>query len=151
MHRQWPTRFATAVAVLLALLGGVPLAQAQSSVDLDDLVFFSHRRVFGLTSDQRLVRFRLIFPQLEQHIGAVSGLQSPDTALVTDFRVQDGYLYGVGNGGGVYTLDTTSAQASLVNRLTVALVGTFFGVDFNPAAPTGCGSSATPARTCRTM
>jgi hypothetical protein len=51
-----------------------------------------------------------------------------------DFRVQDGQLYGVGNGGGVYTIDTTNAQASLVNWLTVALDGTFFGVDFNPAA-----------------
>jgi hypothetical protein len=135
MRSQWHKRFATAVAVLLALLGGAPLAQAQGTVDLDDLVFFSNRRVFGLTSDQRLVRFRLIFPQLEQDLGAVSGLQSPDTALVgIDFRVQDGQLYGVGNGGGVYTLDTTNAQASLVNRLTVALDGTFFGVDFNPAA-----------------
>jgi hypothetical protein len=133
MRSQWHKRFATAVAVLLAFLVGAPLAQG--TVDLDDLVFFSHRRVFGLTSDQRLVRFRLIFPQLEQDIGAVSGLQYPDTALIgIDFRVQDGQLYGVGNGGGVYTIDTTNAQASLVNRLTVTLDGTFFGVDFNPAA-----------------
>jgi hypothetical protein len=65
----------------------------------------------------------------------VSGLQDPDTSLVgIDFRVQDGKLYGVGNGGGVYTIDTTNAQAALVNRLSVALQGTFFGVDFNPAA-----------------
>jgi hypothetical protein len=111
------------------------MAPAQSTVDLDDLVFFSHRRVFGRTREQRLVRFRLLFPQLEQDIGAVSGLQSPDTALVgIDFRVQDGYLYGVGNGGGVYTIDTTNAQASLVNKLTVVLDGTAVGVDFNPAA-----------------
>jgi len=135
MYSQWHKHCATAVAVLLALLVGAPLAQAQSTVDLDDLVFFSHRRVFGLTSDQRLVRFRLIFPQLAQDIGAVSGLQYPDAALVgIDFRVQDGYLYGVGNGGGVYTIDTTNAQTSLVNRLTVTLDGTIFGVDFNPAA-----------------
>ena len=135
MHSLWHTRFATAVAVLLALLVGAPLAQAQRTVDLDDLVFFSPRRVFGLTGTQRLVRFRLLFPQFEQDIGAVSGLQPPDTALVgIDFRVQDGQLYGVGNGGGVYTIDTTSAQLSLVNRLTVALEGSVFGVDFNPAA-----------------
>jgi hypothetical protein len=135
MYSQWHKHFATAVAVLLALLVGAPLAQAQGTVDLDELVFFSNRRVFGLTSDQRLVRFRLIFPQLEQDIGAVSGLQYPDAFLVgIDFRVQDGQLYGVGNGGGVYTIDTANAQASLVNRLTVALDGTFFGVDFNPAA-----------------
>ena len=82
MHSLWHTRFATAVAVLLALLVGAPLAQAQRTVDLDDLVFFSPRRVFGLTGTQRLVRFRLLFPQFEQDIGAVSGLQPPDSALV---------------------------------------------------------------------
>jgi hypothetical protein len=135
MRRQWSQRCATSVAVLLTFLVVAPLAQAQSLGDLYDLIFFASRRVFGLTSDQRLVRFRLLVPQLEKDIGAVRGLQSPDTALVgIDFRVQDGYLYGVGNGGGVYTLDTTSAQARLVNRLTVALDGTVFGVDFNPAA-----------------
>ena len=135
MQSPWYTRFATAVALLLALLVGAPLAQAPRTVDLDDLVFFSTRRVFGLTSAQRLVRFRLLLPQLAQDLGAVSGFQPPDRALVgIDFRVQDGQLYGVGNGGGVYTIDPTSAQLSPVNTLTVALDGTVFGVDFNPAA-----------------
>ena len=41
---------------------------------------------------------------------------------------------GVGNGGGVYTIDTTTASAQLVNTLTIPLDGTAFGVDFNPAA-----------------
>ena len=48
--------------------------------------------------------------------------------------MQDGKLYGVGNGGGVYTIDTTTAHAQLVNALTIPLNGTAFGVDFNPAA-----------------
>jgi Domain of unknown function (DUF4394) len=65
----------------------------------------------------------------------VSGLGGVDTALIgIDFRVQDGKLYGVGNGGGVYTIDTNTAQAMFVNGLTVKLDGTNFGVDFNPAA-----------------
>jgi hypothetical protein len=60
---------------------------------------------------------------------------APDTTLVgIDFRVQDGKLYGVGNGGGVYTIDTRSAAAVKVSQLTVALSGASFGVDFNPAA-----------------
>ena len=68
-------------------------------------------------------------------IGSVSGLKAPDDALVgMDFRVQDGQLYGVGNGGGIYTLDTHTAVATLVSPLTVSLDGYFFGVDFNPAA-----------------
>ena len=57
-----------------------------------------------------------------------------DTALVgIDFRVQDGKLY-VGDAGGIYTIDPNTALATLVSQLTVALEGTYFGVDFNPAA-----------------
>jgi hypothetical protein len=62
-------------------------------------------------------------------------LVNADTKLIgIDFRVQDGLLYGVGNGGGVYTIDTQTAQASYVNSLSEQLRGRYFGVDFNPAA-----------------
>jgi Domain of unknown function (DUF4394) len=91
--------------------------------------------VLGLTADQRLVRFKECKPEKLRTIGSVSGLVAPDTALVgIDFRVQDGKLYGVGNAGGVYTLATHNAKAVKVSQLTVALDGTLFGVDFNPAA-----------------
>jgi hypothetical protein len=92
-------------------------------------------RVIGLTQDGRLVRFRADSPRRARDIGAVTSLSGSDTALVgIDFRVQDGRLYGVGNGGGVYTIDPMTAQAQLVNTLTIPLNGTVFGVDFNPAA-----------------
>jgi hypothetical protein len=91
-------------------------------------------QVVGLTSDQRLICFNERRPQAARNIGHVAGL-SGDTRLVgIDFRVQDGMLYGVGDGGGVYVLDTSNATATLVSRLTVPLQGTSFGVDFNPAA-----------------
>lgn len=91
-------------------------------------------QVVGLTADQRLVCFNERKPGKARAIGYVSGLMT-DTRLVgIDFRVQDGLLYGVGNAGGVYKIDTSYATATLVNRLTVALDGTSFGVDFNPAA-----------------
>ena len=81
------------------------------------------------------MKFRECNPRRLDEIGSVSGLKAPDYALVgIDFRVQDGQLYGVGNGGGIYTLDTHTAEATLVSPLTVALDGDFFGVDFNPAA-----------------
>ncbi len=92
-------------------------------------------RVIGLTDDQRLVAFRACRPEKTREIGFVSGLGSGDSSLVgIDFRVQDGRLYGVGNGGGVYTLDLETAEASFVSQLSEALTGTSFGVDFNPAA-----------------
>jgi Domain of unknown function (DUF4394) len=91
--------------------------------------------VVGLTSDQRLVCFNDRNPEKATNIGAVSGLSGGDTALIgIDYRVQNGMLYGVGNAGGVYLLNTTNATATLVNRLSVALSGAAFGVDFNPVA-----------------
>ncbi|MFH0340762.1 MAG: DUF4394 domain-containing protein [Chromatiales bacterium] len=97
-------------------------------------------KVIGLTDDGRLVKFRSDKPSRSQEIGFVSGLVGNDVALVgIDFRVQDGLLYGVGNGGGVYTIDRRTGVASFVNSLNdgvnpVPLSGNFFGVDFNPAA-----------------
>lgn len=88
----------------------------------------------GLTSDQRLICFNEFDPANARTIGRVSGLFTDTSLIGIDFRVQDNKLYGVGNAGGVYTLDTTNGAATLVNRLSVALSGTSFGVDFNPAA-----------------
>jgi hypothetical protein len=91
--------------------------------------------IFALTEDQRLLRFWECNPERPRDIGSIYGLQKPDMMLVgIDFRVQDGQLYGVGNGGGIYTIDTKTAVAMLVSQLTVSLDGQFFGVDFNPAA-----------------
>jgi len=94
-------------------------------------------KAVGLTADGRLLCFPTTSADRAEVVGAVTGLGSPDSALIgIDFRVQDGKLYGVGNGGGVYTIDPTSGQAMLVNQLTVALdpMATSFAVDFNPAA-----------------
>ncbi|MFD3969891.1 DUF4394 domain-containing protein [Streptomyces cyaneofuscatus] len=90
--------------------------------------------VIGLTSGQRLVEFRTGEPSKPWQLGKVSGL-SGDTKLVgIDFRVQNSKLYGVGDKGGVYTLNTRNAKVAKVSQLTVAPAGKFFGVDFNPAA-----------------
>lgn len=82
----------------------------------------------------RLLSFDTDRPERAKPIGTVSGL-SGDTSLIgIDRRVQNGKLYGVGNQGGIYTLSTGSAKATKVGQLSVALNGTLFGVDFNPAA-----------------
>ena len=88
----------------------------------------------GLTNGQRLVAFSVDTPERTRGIGRVSGL-SGDTKIVgIDYRVQDNRLYGVGDQGGVYRIRTRDARAVKVSQLTVALEGTKFGVDFNPAA-----------------
>jgi hypothetical protein len=89
----------------------------------------------GLTTDGRLVRFSTDTPARTRNIGKVQKGLSGDQSLVgIDYRVQDGKLYGVGSGGGIYTLSDRDASATKVGQLTVALMGTAFGVDFNPAA-----------------
>jgi hypothetical protein len=126
-----------ALAALFAALCLAPHARAASDPPCDsgDGKGRRHLRVVGLTSDGRLVCFNEERPGRAREIGAISGLTSGDTALVgIDFRVQDGLLWGVGNAGGVYTLDVTSAVATPAGALTIPLEGASFGVDFNPAA-----------------
>ncbi len=124
----------TVLAAWLVVLFG-----AWHTANADDWKAFlnisAYVKVIGVTDDGRLVQFRANSPRRTRDIGYVQGLTGNDTALVgIDFRVQDGKLYGVGNGGGVYTIDVTTAQAQLVNTVTVPLMGTSFGVDFNPVA-----------------
>jgi Domain of unknown function (DUF4394) len=89
--------------------------------------------VVGLTG-RRLVCFEAERPERARDLGRIRGLQS-DTRLVgIDFRAATGDLYGLGDAGGVYTIDTDTARATLASRATVALQGQSFGVDFNPAA-----------------
>jgi hypothetical protein len=123
---------------LLATIVTAALPDVSGATNCGSRSFFgrlSRVTVLALTSDQRLIRFKECTPGKVRELGPITGLGSPDTALVgIDFRVQDGKLYGVGNGGGVYTIDPLTGQAALVSQLTESLDGTFFGVDFNPAA-----------------
>jgi len=130
-----------AIAALVALLlgGGDTLAARNcvSNRGNGRSARIKSLKVVGLTADGRLLCFPAKSAAKAEVIGSVSGLGSADTALIgIDFRVQDGQLYGVGNGGGVYAIDPNTAQATFVNQLTVQLdpTATSFAVDFNPAA-----------------
>ncbi len=91
-------------------------------------------RAFGLTTDGFLVRFTTAAPGNTKDVGFITGLQGDSYLIGIDFRVQDGFLYGVGNLGGLYTINTKTAQATLRDTLDIAPDGNTFGVDFNPAA-----------------
>ncbi|MCG5471789.1 DUF4394 domain-containing protein [Micromonospora sp. LAH09] len=91
------------------------------------------RVAVGLTEDQQLLKFAANRPGLACLIGTVD-LPGTENLVGIDYRVQDGRLYGVGSSGGIFTLSTSNATATKVSQLTVALSGSFFGVDFNPAA-----------------
>lgn len=118
----------TAGTIALALT--LPLGTADAA---DNQRSQPARKAFGLANGKTLVSFKLSKPRRLAVLGTVSGMTG-DTSLVgIDFRVQNKRLYGVGNRGGVYVL-TAKARATKVSQLTVALSGTRFGVDFNPAA-----------------
>src|SRR5262249_57303979 len=69
--------------------------------------------IIAITADQRLLKFRECNPTRAHQIGSVYGLQASDYRVVgIDFRVQDGQLYGVGNGGGHYTNHNETTQGT---------------------------------------
>jgi hypothetical protein len=131
-------RWLALVAAVTPFLVGSPAAATDRGSfcgQRGDFGRTSRLTIVGLTADQQLVKFSECRPGRQKEIGPVSGLQDNDHVLVgIDFRVQDAQLYGLGDGGGVYTIDTDTAVASKFTQLTIPLQGTSFGVDFNPAA-----------------
>ncbi len=93
---------------------------------------FDKLEAVGLTADQRLICFDEDDPEDAYNIGSIFGFNTDTNLVGIDFRPATGELYGLGNAGGIYTLDLNTAQATLKSRLNVVLSGISFGVDFNP-------------------
>ena len=120
-------------AIALGVASALAPGAAVAAGDSPSTQSHSGLRVYGLTADQRLIRFYENEPASATNIGYVRGLSGDRKLVGIDFRVQDRKLYGVGDAGGVYLISPTAA-ATKVSQLTVALEGRCFGVDFNPAA-----------------
>lgn len=107
----------------------------------DDNVALTAGDVFVLTSNGQLASFNRDQPSVIRTSVAVSGLMAGDTLLGMDFRPSDGQLYAIartspGNGGRLYTINTTTGVATAGAILTATLnpAATSFAVDFNPMA-----------------
>ncbi|KQO38975.1 MULTISPECIES: DUF4394 domain-containing protein [unclassified Aeromicrobium] len=124
-------RAAAAAAAAVALV-----ATAGLVVSADAAVVEPSGKALGLAGDGKVLhRLNLDQPSRLTTLGPVKGLTGEDERLVgIDFRVQNGRYYGVGNAGGIYTVNSGNGQAVKVSQLSVALEGRDFGVDFNPAA-----------------
>ena len=100
--------------------------------------------VFGLTSGNTLVSFKVSSPGTFDTSTAITGLQGGENVIGIDFRPANGKLYAATSGGRVYTINPTTAVATLAVTLAAdandttnpftAIMGTNFGVDVNPAA-----------------
>ena len=133
-----------ALAVSSVVLGGC-LSNS------DDLIApLTQGDLFVLTSANQLATVNKSDPSVLRTTMAITGLMSGDTLLGMDFRPRDGQLYAIarttpGNGGRLYTINTTTgvatAGAALIPATTPTINGAFttldpaatsFAVDFNP-------------------
>ncbi|MFD0316265.1 DUF4394 domain-containing protein [Streptomyces flavalbus] len=124
----------SAVAALLVSAPGASSAAPAAPTAVPSL------RAFGITGDGTLMAtFTTDRPNQLDWVREVVGLVG-DTRLVgIDARPQNSLLYGLGEKGGVYTVripatPTDDVVVTKVSQLQVALYGTTFDIDFNPAA-----------------
>lgn len=116
----------TAAALLLGTAAAVTTAPATAT--------YGGTVAYGLSADgSTLSVFRTEAPRAARVLGTITGLPVGDKLVGIDVRPATGVLYGLSNTGGVYTI-TDRGVATKVSQLSVALAGTAFGVDFNPAA-----------------
>ena len=91
--------------------------------------------VVAVTDAAELIRFNAGQPQRVLSRRPLLGLVAGDRLVGIDYRVSRGVLYALSAAGRLYTLDAGTGQLTAVGAGTpVALVGTVFGFDFNPAA-----------------
>ena len=100
--------------------------------------------VFAITASNKLISFNRDSAATVRTSVAVTGLGAGENLVGIDFRPADGVLYGVASTGRLYSIDTSTAIATLKSTLAadaadttvpfVSLTGTQFGVDFNPVA-----------------
>jgi hypothetical protein len=96
-----------------------------------------------VTESGQVASFNRATPGTQVGTRTILGLLQGDTVAGIDFRPADGLLYALGSRGTIYTLDAATGRATLRSVLKAAagddapftrLVGTQFGVDFNPVA-----------------
>jgi hypothetical protein len=100
--------------------------------------------IFGVSMNNRLFSFRSTNPFTIDYSVRITGMQAGEQVLGIDVRPSNGQLYALGSTGRLYTLNTVTGAATLVAALSAdptdttspftALVGTEFGIDFDPAA-----------------
>jgi hypothetical protein len=97
--------------------------------------------VYGLTDRDQLVTFDSSNPNSITNSSFIWGQASNETILGIDIRPVDNAIYAVGSFGNIYTLNRMTGMATFQSTLfdssnnnPVSMMGTEFGVDFNPAA-----------------
>ena len=87
----------------------------------------------GVTGDNTVINFDSSDPS-DISGSAITGLAVNEIVRGIDFRPTTGELYALGSFGNLYTLDRFTGVATFEALISVALNGSAFGFDFNPAA-----------------
>jgi len=128
------------MSMAAVMMGGNAFAQAPAPAPFTFCgsgSFFA-LEVVGLTADQSLICVNEFAPRVALRTVPVTGLAMGETLVGIDFRPANGQLYGLGSLGGVYLINSaglatlTSTLVTAVGGPAVPLMGTSFGVDFNP-------------------
>ena len=120
-----------AATLAATLVGGlavaaVPNANAASTEGLT---------AFALTSEQRILNIDVERPRPSFATRTLRGFTLDTEILGIDVRPATGQLIGLGDAGGVYSIDPTpgtGGDVTLISRLNVALDGGEVAIDFNP-------------------
>ena len=91
-----------------------------------------NRTLYATTQDNRLATINTATSS--SRTKAFRGLNTNETMIGLDFGPRDGKLYGISNQNRIYTIDPSSAQASAIgsSAFMPSMIGTAFGMDFNP-------------------
>lgn len=93
-------------------------------------------RLFAVTASHQLIAVSAAEPGKIARSVKLVGLAADERILGIDYRVAHGTLYALGSSGRVFTVDTETGTLRPVGSesFAIALDGTHFGFDFNPAA-----------------
>jgi hypothetical protein len=137
----YTVNLATGAATSVGVIGGGSILKSLT-LNLNSAV-----KVYGLTADGHLLSFGLtanaFTPNAVTDV-AISGLSTGDTLVGIDFRPLNGVLYGIGSGGRLYSISTTTGAATSLVTFTADPTDTtaptytslnptaLYAVDFNP-------------------
>lgn len=89
--------------------------------------------ILGLTTQNSITVFDSAAPRDSIDGGTVKGLATNERLVAIDYRAANGQVYVLGDMDNVYTLNTTTFDATAVGTFSPDLTGTSFAFDFNPA------------------
>jgi len=126
--------FALSTAAKVVAVGAVLAATALVPAQAVGLV--------GLTTTNRLALFDSASPGMATMV-SITGLDAGDHFVGIDLRPTNNTIYGVTASNRIYTVDELTGAASFVAALSAPVVDTSlgYGIDFNPVADFGGGSS----------